>query len=97
VKKLTFSLEQYSAAKATELDTKMKEAIAEDEARLLRLQARCKNVCYLMFLPLVVPLLTQTTQTTSTFDDISEEVSVTIKGGSNNSPSTFLSVCYRGP
>lgn len=57
MKKLTFSLEQYSAAKATELDTKMKEAIAEDEARLLRLQARCKNVCYFMSLLLLAPLL----------------------------------------
>jgi hypothetical protein len=63
---------------------------------LLKLQARCKNVCYLMFLPPVVSLLTHTTQTTSIFDDISEEVSVTIKGGSDNSPGTLLSVCYRG-
>ena len=95
MKKLTFSLEQYSGAKATELDIKMKEAIAEDEVRLLRLQARCKNVGYLMFLLLVGPLLTQT-QTTSTSDDVSEEVSVTIKGGSGSSPGTFLSACYHG-
>jgi hypothetical protein len=95
MRKLTFSLEQYSGAKATELDIKMKEAIAEDEARLLRLQARCKNVCCLTFLLLVAPSLTQT-QTTSTYDDVSDEFSVTIKGGSGSSPGTFFSVCYHG-